>query len=69
MCIVITASELSSLRYEHPLNDGQVLPMVPGEHVTADKGTGLVHIAPAHGQDDFKIAKKHNLPIVCTIYT
>lgn len=35
-----------------------------GDHVTTDKGTGLVHTAPAYGHEDFLIALKHKLPIV-----
>ncbi|KAG8259136.1 Isoleucine--tRNA ligase, mitochondrial [Homalodisca vitripennis] len=63
----ITASELSSLRYEHPLRDDETLPFLPSEHVTADKGTGLVHTAPAHGPDDFKLGKINNLPVTCLV--
>ncbi|MXV77550.1 isoleucine--tRNA ligase [Candidatus Poribacteria bacterium] len=38
--------------------------IVPGEFVTTTEGSGLVHIAPAFGQDDYDIGKKHNLPFV-----
>jgi isoleucyl-tRNA synthetase len=39
------------------------VPLLPGEHVTADTGTGFVHTAPAHGEDDFELGRKHNLEI------
>lgn len=39
------------------------VPLVPGDHVTTEAGTGLVHIAPSHGEDDFNIGKKYNLEI------
>ena len=38
--------------------------IVSGEFVTTTEGSGLVHIAPAFGQDDYDIGKKHNLPFV-----
>jgi isoleucyl-tRNA synthetase len=37
--------------------------------VKAEKGTGLVHIAPAHGQEDFLIGLENNLSVVCVINT
>jgi isoleucyl-tRNA synthetase len=39
------------------------VPLLPGEHVTAETGTGFVHTAPAHGEDDFELGRKHNLEI------
>lgn len=39
-------------------------PVLPADHVTSEKGTGLVHTAPAHGHEDFKVAKKHGLEYV-----
>ena len=37
------------------------VPMLPGDHVTADAGTGFVHTAPSHGDDDYAIGIKHGL--------
>ena len=56
-------SSLSSATYSHPLT-GEELPFLAGSHVTADKGTGLVHTAPAHGHDDFHLALSHNIKVV-----
>lgn len=39
-------------------------PFFAGDHVTTDKGTGLIHIAPAYGHEDFLIALKYKIPIV-----
>jgi isoleucyl-tRNA synthetase len=39
------------------------VPLLPGEHVTLDQGTGLVHTAPGHGQEDFILGKKFGLEI------
>ena len=43
------------------------VPLLPGEHVTTDAGTGLVHIAPGHGEDDFLLGRKFNLEVPQTI--
>jgi isoleucyl-tRNA synthetase len=55
-------SELSGWKYRHPLvaRDGVV---VLGAHATADAGTGLVHTAPGHGEDDFHMGVQYGLPI------
>jgi isoleucyl-tRNA synthetase len=39
------------------------VPLLPGEHVTAETGTGFVHTAPSHGEDDFELGRKNNLEI------
>ena len=54
--------ELEGIKLHHPFYDREV-PIVLGEHVTVDAGTGAVHTAPGHGQDDYVIGKKYNLPI------
>lgn len=50
------------LLLQHPFYSRQV-PVVLGQHVTVDSGTGAVHTAPAHGQDDYVIGKQYGLPI------
>lgn len=55
-------SELEHLLLKHPFYDKQV-PVLLGEHVTLDAGTGCVHTAPAHGQEDYQVAIKYHLPI------
>ncbi|PLW67463.1 isoleucine--tRNA ligase [Pseudohalioglobus lutimaris] len=47
---------------QHPYLDRQV-PVVLGEHVTTDAGTGAVHTAPAHGQDDFVVGQQYGLEV------
>jgi len=56
--------ELMSL--QHPYLDKQV-PIILGDHVTVEAGTGAVHTAPAHGVDDFQVGKKYNLPVDCPV--
>ncbi len=55
-------ASLENIKLQHPFYDRQV-PVVLGEHVTMDAGTGAVHTAPAHGQDDFVVGKKYQLPM------
>lgn len=54
------ALELEPL--QHPLYDLQV-PVILGEHVTTDSGTGAVHTAPGHGPEDFTVGKLYNLEV------
>ena len=56
----ISTEILSSLKLKHPIT-GTDIPLIPGDHVTNDTGTGFVHTAPAHGLDDFNIGKKFKL--------
>lgn len=58
----VTGEKLVGVMLKHPFYDKQV-PVVLGEHVTIDSGTGAVHIAPAHGQDDYLIGRKYQLPL------
>ncbi|XP_053917339.1 isoleucine--tRNA ligase, mitochondrial [Cuculus canorus] len=46
----------------HPTVPGRVSPLLPANHVTMTKGTGLVHTAPAHGMEDYSVASHHQLP-------
>lgn len=59
----INGETLESVKLKHPFYSRHV-PVVLGEHVTVDAGTGAVHTAPAHGQDDYVIGKKYNLPMI-----
>lgn len=53
---------LNGVMLQHPFYSRQV-PVVLGDHVTVDAGTGAVHTAPAHGQDDYIVGKKYSLPV------
>jgi isoleucyl-tRNA synthetase len=53
---------LEGLRLEHPFYEREV-PVVLGDHVTLDAGTGAVHTAPGHGADDYELGRRYNLPI------
>jgi isoleucyl-tRNA synthetase len=56
------------LKLQHPFYSRQV-PVVLGDHVTTDSGTGCVHTAPAHGPDDYQIGKAYNLPLINPLKT
>jgi isoleucyl-tRNA synthetase len=43
------------------------VPMLPGEHVTDDAGTGFVHTAPSHGEDDYHLGVKYGLPMTFNV--
>jgi isoleucyl-tRNA synthetase len=58
----VSADELATLTYEHPFcaRTGRLF---PADFVTADTGTGFVHIAPGHGADDYNLGRSQGLPI------
>jgi len=58
--------ELEGMTYKHPLYN-RVSPVIISEHVNVEDGTGLVHIAPGHGEDDFIVGKKYNLDVYCPV--
>jgi len=58
--------ELEGMTYKHPLYD-RISPIIISEHVTVEDGTGLVHIAPGHGEEDFIVGKKYNLDVYCPV--
>ncbi len=43
------------------------VPMLPGDHVTEDAGTGFVHTAPSHGDDDYQLGLKFGLPMTYNV--
>ena len=53
---------LENLRLRHPFLDKSV-PVILGEHVTMDAGTGCVHTAPAHGLEDYTVGLRYGLPV------
>ncbi|MDT0583957.1 MULTISPECIES: isoleucine--tRNA ligase [Alteromonadaceae] len=57
-----TGAALENLTVSHPLNPITV-PLILGEHVTTESGTGCVHTAPAHGVDDFNVGKQYGIEV------
>ncbi|MFI8686346.1 isoleucine--tRNA ligase [Rossellomorea sp. NPDC077527] len=62
----VKGADLEHVVAKHPLYDRESL-VVLGEHVTTDSGTGCVHTAPGHGEDDFLVGKKYGLDVLCPV--
>jgi isoleucyl-tRNA synthetase len=58
----VKGSALEHMQLQHPFYD-RVVPIVLGEHVTLDAGTGAVHTAPGHGQEDYVVGLKYGLKV------
>src|SRR5438477_5987080 len=58
----LQGNELDGWKYRHPMI-ARESPVLMGAHATADAGTGLVHTAPGHGEDDFNMGVQYGLPI------
>ncbi|MGO2100411.1 isoleucine--tRNA ligase [Vagococcus salmoninarum] len=56
----IAGTELENMTAQHPFYDRESLLML-GDHVTLDAGTGLVHTAPGHGEDDYIVSKRYGI--------
>jgi isoleucyl-tRNA synthetase len=59
----VKGADIEGLHFTHPFIIDKQVPIILGEHVTVDAGTGLVHTAPVHGVDDFLIGKQYNLDL------
>jgi isoleucyl-tRNA synthetase len=72
---VLKGAELAGVMAAHPLKgmpDAEggydfAVPLLPGDFVTTEAGTGFVHIAPGHGEDDFILGRAHGLPVPETV--
>ncbi|ATP59379.1 isoleucine--tRNA ligase [Mesomycoplasma dispar] len=58
-----TGETLLGVEYHHPIFE-KICPVVFGKHVTLDAGSGLVHLAPLFGEDDYWIGRENNLEMV-----
>jgi isoleucyl-tRNA synthetase len=59
----VKGSELENLTAQHPLIADRQVPIILGDHVTTDSGTGLVHTAPGHGLDDYIVGLQYGLEV------
>ncbi|MCS7146036.1 MAG: isoleucine--tRNA ligase [Nitrososphaerota archaeon] len=73
-----TGGSLVGLKYRHALaeevpvhirHEPPAHTVLPAEFVSMEEGTGLVHIAPGHGPEDFELGKREGLPVFCPIAT
>lgn len=62
----IKGKDLEYVVAKHPFYDRDSL-VICGEHVTTDAGTGCVHTAPGHGEDDFIVGQKYGLDVLCPV--
>ena len=62
----IKGSELEGILVKHPFYDRTSV-LILGDYVTAETGTGLVHIAPGHGEDDFNVCLKYGIKPYCPV--
>ncbi|WP_039066846.1 isoleucine--tRNA ligase [Staphylococcus shinii] len=61
-----TGKELEYVEAQHPFFERESL-VINGLHVTTDAGTGCVHTAPGHGEDDYIVGQKYNLPVISPV--
>lgn len=64
----VKGKQLTGLRYEQLMPyvkpEGDAFRVIPGDFVSTEDGTGIVHIAPTFGADDARVAKQHNVPSI-----
>lgn len=63
----LLGSDLLGTIYQHPLFDRQSEIVLGGDYITTDSGTGLVHTAPGHGEEDYQTGLKYNLPLLSPV--
>ena len=63
----IAGKDLEHCTYRHPLFDRESPILIGGDYITTESGTGLVHTAPGHGQEDFEVGKRYGLDILCPV--
>lgn len=61
-----TGKELEGVICKHPFV-GRDSVLILGDHVTLEAGTGCVHTAPGHGEEDFNVGKEYGLPVLCPV--
>ncbi|MEI5906099.1 isoleucine--tRNA ligase [Bacillus spongiae] len=62
----VKGADLESIMTKHPLYERNSV-VVLGDHVTTESGTGCVHTAPGHGEDDFQVGQKYGLDVLCPV--
>jgi isoleucyl-tRNA synthetase len=62
----IKGSQLEYVKAVHPIYGRESL-VICGDHVTLDAGTGCVHTAPGHGEEDFIVGQKYGLDVLCPV--
>ncbi|KAK2645945.1 hypothetical protein Ddye_021140 [Dipteronia dyeriana] len=63
----LLGSDLENCRYVHPIDNRECPVVIGGDYITTESGTGLVHTAPGHGQEDYATGLKYGLPILSPV--
>ena len=63
----LTGKALEGTTYRHPLYERESKVVIGGDYITTESGTGLVHTAPGHGQEDYITGQKYGLPILSPV--
>ncbi|MEA5509478.1 isoleucine--tRNA ligase [Crocosphaera sp. UHCC 0190] len=63
----LPGKDLEHTIYRHPLFDRESEILIGGDYVTTESGTGLVHTAPGHGQEDYIVGQRYGLPILSPV--
>ncbi|MDJ0681249.1 MAG: isoleucine--tRNA ligase [Xenococcaceae cyanobacterium MO_167.B52] len=63
----VTGKTLEGITYRHPLYERESKVVIGGDYITTESGTGLVHTAPGHGQEDYITGQKYGLPILSPV--
>jgi isoleucyl-tRNA synthetase len=63
----VLGKDLEHTTYRHPLFDRESEVVIGGDYITTESGTGLVHTAPGHGQEDYIVGQKYGLPILSPV--
>ena len=63
----LLGAELEHTSYKHPLYNRESQILLGGDYITTESGTGLVHTAPGHGQEDYQVGQRYGLPILSPV--
>lgn len=63
----VKGGDLEHSTYRHPLYDRTSPILIGGDYVTTESGTGLVHTAPGHGEEDFRVGQRYGLPVLSPV--
>ncbi len=63
----VSARDLEYCKYQHPLFDRESPILLGGDYITTESGTGLVHTAPGHGQEDFIVGQRYGLAVLSPV--
>lgn len=63
----IMGADLENCRYVHPIDSRECPVVIGGDYITTESGTGLVHTAPGHGQEDYVTGLKYGLPVLSPV--